>query len=455
MNVSHNYTSDEIEQYLSLLQHESTIAFIPTIVYLCLLIVVGSVGNCLVLYVYSTRMTRTPLRIFIICMAVSDLPTNIIVIPGEIYDLFHVWDFDQPLTCKLRRYLNGVFLMSSSFVLLAIAAARYNIVCRPFGKQLTITQAKIISVTIMIIALVTSIPYCIIYGSQTIETPNPKIFGHFCQVDDDYVKTKWPRIISAFYLLVFIVGCIAMVVLYTCIGLKTWRHTHQMYHVAQQDSTSALKSTRSKADSSSIVSEKQTAVNKTFEKDKDICSKNRVLDSNVQKVAADSGIIKTVRYSPKTSAEQHVVLCNGERSNSSQSHSCLQTSSGEELSDDSLSSSENISNAVAGTQDKRATTSNKHKGLLKRKGTKRLSIFGRTTWTMIAVSLVFVLGFFPFLSLHFYKTAAPKDFAALRGVPLALFHLFFRSYLLNSSLNPIVYSLLDPRFRRECLKLLN
>ncbi|KAK0045157.1 alpha-2Db adrenergic receptor [Biomphalaria pfeifferi] len=88
------------------------------------------------------------------------------------------------------------------------------------------------------------------------------------------------------------------------------------------------------------------------------------------------------------------------------------------------------------------------------RNTKRRSLFGRTSWMMITVSLVFIIGFIPFLGLNFYKTAAPESYASLKGISLAMYQLFSRSYLLNSAVNPIVYSLLDPTFRKECLKFL-
>ncbi|XP_055897714.1 uncharacterized protein LOC106067079 isoform X2 [Biomphalaria glabrata] len=134
-NVSKNYTLAEIEEYLSMLQEKSTLAFIPTLVYLSLLIVVGSIGNSLVLVVYSTKMFRTPLRVFIMSMAVFDLLINILIIPGEIYDMFHVWNFKLPTVCKIRRFYSATFIISSALVLVAIATASSVQAASPVSVQ--------------------------------------------------------------------------------------------------------------------------------------------------------------------------------------------------------------------------------------------------------------------------------------------------------------------------------
>ncbi|KAK0045153.1 olfactory receptor 5K2, partial [Biomphalaria pfeifferi] len=71
----------EIKADLSQLQQESTLAFIPALIYLSLLIVTGSIGNCLVLVVYFTKIIKTPLRIFIMGNTVVDFLIMVIVIP--------------------------------------------------------------------------------------------------------------------------------------------------------------------------------------------------------------------------------------------------------------------------------------------------------------------------------------------------------------------------------------
>uniref|UniRef100_A0A2C9KJG3 G-protein coupled receptors family 1 profile domain-containing protein n=1 Tax=Biomphalaria glabrata TaxID=6526 RepID=A0A2C9KJG3_BIOGL len=230
-NVSTNYTPEEIQEYLAALQHESTLDFIPALVFLSLLIVVGIAGNTLVLVVYKTKMTRT-LRVLIIHLAFFDLLADILVIPGEIYDMFHVWNFKLPTVCKIRRFYSATFIISSALILVAIATAsikfsmtRYKVVCGSLGNHLTLAQTKLLSIAIVMVSSLIATPYAIIQGSQTVKTPDPLITGSFCQVDDSYTKTIWPTVNSIAWLVMFIFCSLLIVKCYVCIGKTTWKQT--------------------------------------------------------------------------------------------------------------------------------------------------------------------------------------------------------------------------------------
>uniref|UniRef100_A0A2C9K3R8 G-protein coupled receptors family 1 profile domain-containing protein n=1 Tax=Biomphalaria glabrata TaxID=6526 RepID=A0A2C9K3R8_BIOGL len=413
-NISKNYTPEEIKEYLSVLQHESTLAFIPALIYMSLLIVVGSIGNCFVLGVYWTKMPRTPLRLYIIVMAIYDLPTNLLVIPGDIYDTFYVWDFDMPVVCKLRRYFNAVCVMSSIFVLVAIATTRYKMVCSSLGRQVTITQAKVSSIVMLVVGLVLSIPYSVIHGSQTILTPVPGIYGHFCQVDDFYVTTKWPLLNSAFFILIFITCCSSMIVFYICIGYKTWKHRQIRKDLKIVGKTSRCEESDSVLDSSSAIGRTYGQIQSTN------LGSLQYRQQMASKRLRKKGVYNIELYYCNNRKE--VKDFGIERKNSLFKKPTKKVSLVEET---------NLNRT-----------------------TKRRSIFGRTSWMMITVSLVFIIALIPFLGLNFYKTAAPESYASLKGISLALYQLFSRSYLLNSAVNPIVYSLLDRKFRKECFKLL-
>ncbi|CAL1543740.1 unnamed protein product, partial [Lymnaea stagnalis] len=78
---------------------------------------------------------------------------------------------------------------------------------------------------------------------------------------------------------------------------------------------------------------------------------------------------------------------------------------------------------------------------------------GRTSCLLLAISLVFICSFLPSLALECFKNAAPDTFPSMGKPYLALFHLFHRSFLINSIANSTIYSVCDVKFRRECAKL--
>ncbi|GFO46202.1 neuropeptide ff receptor 2 [Plakobranchus ocellatus] len=215
----------ERREYLQGLQEQTTLVMIPAMVAILLMALVGLIGNSLVLYVYYRKFRPNATRIFICVIAVFDLVSNVLLIPGEVYDMFHLWDFDEPDLCRTRLCLNSLITMMSALVLSALAVLRYRKVCVPFGWQITIRHAKILSVIILMMCILFSAPYAIINGRQTKVTPDPRIYGSECTIDDAFVDTIWPMINSGFYLLLFLSTSTTIVVLYSLVGVKTWRHS--------------------------------------------------------------------------------------------------------------------------------------------------------------------------------------------------------------------------------------
>ncbi|XP_005107686.1 uncharacterized protein LOC101846090 [Aplysia californica] len=217
----------ERQLYLQQLQQETTLQMIPAMTFLIILAVVGIIGNALVLAVYSRKFQRTSTRIFIMSIAGFDLVTNVIVTPAEIFDMFYIWDFNQPIVCRIRLFFNAFTTMSAAMILLAVGVTRYRKICVPFGRQVSLKQAKITSVIIAGLGLLFAVPYGIINGRQTKPTPRPGIFGYECTIDDSYVNTIWPMVNSGFFLLLFFVNVIPLVVLYILIGIQAWKHSKQ------------------------------------------------------------------------------------------------------------------------------------------------------------------------------------------------------------------------------------
>ncbi|XP_059175221.1 neuropeptides capa receptor-like [Physella acuta] len=191
-NVSRNYTEEEKACYLAHLQLYSTYTMIPTIIYLVVLCVAGIIGNSIVLFVYSQRFRSTASGTFIMAIAVFDLMANLVLIPGDIYGMFHHWDFDMVYLCKLRSYGHAVTHGASSFFLVALAVTRYRKICKPFHKQVSIQQANNFCIGVTFLEIAISILYFITQGIQKKKTPNQNIFGYVCSVDDKFNGTYTP-----------------------------------------------------------------------------------------------------------------------------------------------------------------------------------------------------------------------------------------------------------------------
>ena len=173
-NSSMNGTLDFLQHL-----HRSDLPLImPSLVFLVLVALCGTVGNSLVLEVYRRRRRKTATEIFILAMAAFDLLANVLTTPGVVYMWYHMWIYDDTPLCKWVRYTIFVSTSPGAFLLLAVAFVRYRKVCQPHRKQLTKRHAKIISVSIAGVMAVVSVPIVILSGRATVPTPRSGVFGY-------------------------------------------------------------------------------------------------------------------------------------------------------------------------------------------------------------------------------------------------------------------------------------
>ncbi|KAK0045140.1 melatonin receptor type 1B-B [Biomphalaria pfeifferi] len=403
-------------------KHESTLDFIPALVFLSLLIVVGIIGNTLVLVVYTTKMTRTPLRVFIIHLAFFDLLAEILVIPGEIYDMFHVWNFKFPTVCKIRRSLSATFIISSALILVAISTTRYKVVCGSLGNHLTLAQIKLLSIANVMVSSLIATPYAIIQGSQTVKTPDPLITGSFCQVDDSYTKTIWPTVNSF-----------------------AWRDS------SSDNSESVTKS-------SSIVARLTSPCQLEVNVSVSLSSK---LENIEEKSEPQTSQILSSHSSLKASNDHQVnksiepeINCNTKvgyvQDTLFKTNKFWFNQTG--VSKESITK---VMDTPCAHQTATKVPRMNCSSISSQAVISRRRVLSRTTCMMLSVTVLFFVTFLPFLIISSVQAASPDSVDALKGASLAVYQLLLRSYLVNCAVNPVVYSFCDRKFRRESFRLLS
>ncbi|XP_048451882.1 kappa-type opioid receptor [Rhincodon typus] len=134
-----------------------------------LIFVVGTVGNCLVMYVIvrHTKM-KTATNIYIFNLAAADaLATSTMPFQSADY-LLGSWPFGDTL-CKIVVSIDYYNMFTSIFTLTMMSVDRYIAVCHPV-KALdfrTPLKAKVINVCIWILASVIGIPVTVLGGTGT------------------------------------------------------------------------------------------------------------------------------------------------------------------------------------------------------------------------------------------------------------------------------------------------
>ncbi|KAL3890746.1 hypothetical protein ACJMK2_003024 [Sinanodonta woodiana] len=73
--------------------------------------------------------------------------------------------------------------------------------------------------------------------------------------------------------------------------------------------------------------------------------------------------------------------------------------------------------------------------------------------TLFVVTMFFVLSFAPFLSLEVITFLDQELIESLDNTSTVFYQLVWRSFAINFMVNPIIYGVMDRRFRLECRKL--
>lgn len=106
--------------------------------------VIGTVGNGLVIYVYTHKKDKLTSSVFILALAGTDIITCTIVIPYTIVAIYENYNLMYDAACKLYFFLITSNVPLSAFIMVAIAVDRYICICHPFVHIMTVPRAKAI-----------------------------------------------------------------------------------------------------------------------------------------------------------------------------------------------------------------------------------------------------------------------------------------------------------------------
>lgn len=210
--------------------------YIYPFIFVIFYMVVGFVGNSVVIYIFTAKWKLTKTTVFILTLAGVDLMSCVINIPTEAAILWHPMDFDYDILCKISRYTTFIASASSSFVLIAISIDRYLMVCRPFlGRELGVRYAKKTCLIAVLLGIVTTWPSLIFYGTFTDHMEKTdsetgkivKIETKTCLISNFYVEHY--KLPAGFYFFLFGAHVIMFVILtmvYLLIGRSLFMSTN-------------------------------------------------------------------------------------------------------------------------------------------------------------------------------------------------------------------------------------
>lgn len=199
---------------------------IPTIVFIAALMVIGVFGNMLVLYIYTTKYHPSTHRCFILWLGWIDLIACTVGMPLLIVSMLYPYMFPSEEACRTLRFLHVFFVVSSAFVVIAIAIERHRRICNPFSAEMSIRKIKLMCLAASILGFVVAIPAIFVYGDAIVETGVHNITGVECFIDPSMNDSLIPRGYFMLQLLLSIISFVIMAIFYFRIGRTIWFH-HQ------------------------------------------------------------------------------------------------------------------------------------------------------------------------------------------------------------------------------------
>lgn len=389
----------------------------PAIIFLLISMIVGTVGNGLVIYVYGWRLRpNSSKNIFITWLAVFDLISCCVTIPFEIFDLRFPMLYGEGTICKISRTLAFAVNITSGLILVLIAFDRLQIT-RPPYKSYTKRKTRYLILLVTLISLVVSIPALFVFGTKTIQTIFPGISGKDCSYDDAIKDTMLPIIYYVLLAVIFLLTFVILGILYIKIAIAIYEWKHSIIGEAL-----ALSSNKWRKTSQSLSMKSDNFATVTSKASEEA----NYLDDSF--VSQNNGHLDDSQYNELSSHDQE------NSSTNEQYHNLSSSTSKQRYEVNIASSAKSTKNSVS-----EHTNNGKRKLSVKERASPV-----KSNVLFITITVVFVLSYLPFLLFELLKGVLKEG-----TFDETAFEVVTKSVYLNNLVNPVIYGIYNVNYREE------
>ena len=400
------------------LNDEETFLYIWPIVFVCIVMIIGILGNGTVLLVYKLKIKNTSnYRLFVLTLAFLDVTASFAGMPGLIVDMLLPFQFYSSAACKLLRYGFHVISCASSMTHLLIGIERHRKICGLLQTQMSLKAATIALAFIFLLALTLSVPALIIYGTYTFVIEGTNVTAVQCHIENKYISTSYPLGYDITLLLLVIFTVVSLTMLYIQIGRQLLKSSLLVF---PKDKT--------KAESNSAT------INKTK------ISRTKHVENipNDEQTFDDVG--ENVNVNKKLSGKQDI-----EREQ-------------QMISGFSVSENHGTNNNQRESRNKRMQREGlKNQKLWKAITVRQLSQETRSkkvTAITFVITVIFTVSFLPYLASVIADSVNHNIRASMTTTQNAWYQVAKMSYIMNNAANPFVYYMMDTEFRMHSQKIL-
>lgn len=412
---------------------------IPVLSFIGLLVIVGVIGNTLVIFTYIKRVEKSSTNLFIFCLAVFDIINCIFGLPLEIYDLMHPYTNDQHYVCAIHHFIQFSADISSGYIIVCISFDRYLRIARPH-QGLSVKFSKFAIGIISGISMIISLLTLFVYGTEKVTFDSyPGLVAHTCGTAEHAKNTVVPLLLDTLVLVCFGVGVIILLIVYTLLGIK----------VKKWNKGRKSKQTNNRRSEMYFQANTVTISDDTESRDSHTDNLSPTLPETFSFLPPSPGFSADdpVKEDNPTFTKPEYVR---ELSRSLDRNHFLRLDSMHMNGTKTLPvrKSESFKKRQAAANLGRKSSMPSLTGLKKRM---RLS---RTTVMFISATIAFVASHLPYACVKIVLTLNHDWVKSMNDISYSCFLFGEYSFIVSYGVNPLIYSFMNPKFRRECKQLL-
>ncbi|XP_052770775.1 muscarinic acetylcholine receptor M2-like [Mya arenaria] len=425
-------------------------AVLPVTIFIGMEALIGFVGNILILIIYVRRREKSNFRYFIITMACIDFTSCITALPLEAFSQLHWYTYQYPSICKLKSFCNVFTAWASASILFLLAFDRHRKIRRPLQWQIQPSFAIRLCIASIFISAIVAIPVAILWGKQTYEYDlnGTKINVSVCEKDQAYADDIYPLLyIGTIYIcpvsIMMGIVCILNFITSKTVFCATSEMTMSgkgLSNISPKSSNQSLSATGTLSTGISMNNHafKQSNFDINCESQRPVKDDETLSSPRLNELKEDCTSINVSyitmreldRNSPMLVVSQAQIDIGFDLTTTNESstgsrkklqHTCSQMSQSSRVSDNSK-----FSNVGSRIRDSRP----KQKMVI-----------------MLVLTLTFVVTMMLYVILTSLVAKKESILNQLRNSEKAVFFLFWRLYFINTVVNPILYGIMDPRFR--------
>ena len=405
-------------------------SLLPVTIFIILELTIGFFGNCLILCVYFRAYTQCNFRYFVLFLAVYDLTSCFTTLPGEVYAHFNWYDYKFDWLCKVKSFFNVFTAWGSAFTLFLLALDRCMKICRPLNRQIRPVLARKLCILGFLLSILVSVPILFLWGLQSYTYEMDDIVANvsICEKSSSHTSDNYPFIyISSVYS-----GPIGlmMVAISVCNIMLVRTLMRRMFKYTEQSNCAhniSLPPNGMKNNIARNIGLHQNGIQKE--------SSFASLTAVTEMTTLDNAVI------PTSNSTIHQSTTKGQCKRSQHSSVfCVAINNGKETNEhiDPASVLGNITNFSQTSKYRKPGSATKR----------------RKTLIMLTLTSVYIVTMTTYICL--VSMVAEKDgiLKRLSDSEKVVFFFFMRLYFVNTSINPILYGIMDPRFKNGLKQLL-